>query len=106
MKKSTFCAILIALILVSLAAFAPMYLQNTVNTASDLTEEQQIPEPMYTIRVYNNMLAVCRGTSSTPYQVTDIHISSLREYDQKLMEQGFPLYSQKDLTMFLEDYGS
>ena len=106
MKKTTFCSILVGLVLVSLAAFAPMHLQNTVNTASDLTEEQQIPEPMYTIRVYNNMLAVCRGTSTTPWQVTNIHISSLREYDQQLMKQGFPLYSEEDLASFLEDFGS
>ena len=37
MKKTTFCSILVGLLLVSLAAFAPMNLQNTVNTASDLT---------------------------------------------------------------------
>ena len=106
MKKSALCAVVTGLIVFSLVVLSPICLKESVNTTSDLTEEQQIPEPMYTIRVYNNMLAVCRGTSTTPWQVTNIHISSLREYDQKLMEQGFPLYSQKDLTMFLEDYGS
>lgn len=106
MKKSTFYLIIGGFVLLCIVLLTPMYLQTTVNTSAAITSEQQTEQPMYTIRVYHNMLAIYEGNSDTPLRVTDIHLSSLREYDQKLMEQGFPLYSQQDLTMFLEDYGS
>ncbi|MDO5547114.1 MAG: hypothetical protein Q4F79_01360 [Eubacteriales bacterium] len=106
MKKSTLYCIIGGLVLFCIVLLTPMYLQETVNTSAAITSEQQTDEPLYTIRVYHNMLAIYQGNSDTPWRVTDIHLSSLREYDQKLMQQGFPLYSQQDLTMFLEDYGS
>ncbi len=62
--------------------------------------------PKYTVRVYQNVLAVYRGDEQEPWRVTNIHLSSLREYDQTLMKNGFPLYTDADLNMFLEDYGS
>ena len=52
------------------------------------------------------MLAVYPYGSDTAAIVTDIRLSSLREYDQALMQHGFPLYSEQDLTSFLEDFDS
>ena len=107
MKKSTCYLLLGGLVALSLALGLMLAQPSSSETsAAAMSTEQQVEQPLYTIRVYHNLLAICRGTSDTPWRVTDIHVSSLREYDQKLMEQGFPLYSQQDLTMFLEDYGS
>jgi hypothetical protein len=107
MKKTVRSFFLIGLVLLGIGLWFPRHLSSTVSASAALPAEQQSEQdPLYTIRVYHNMLAIYQGTSDTPWRVTDIHLSSLREYDQKLMQQGFPLYSQEDLTMFLEDYGS
>ena len=69
-------------------------------------EEQAEPQPLYLVRAENGVLCIYPYGSDTATEVTDIHLSSLREYDQQLMKQGFPLYSEEDLTSFLEDFGS
>ena len=38
--------------------------------------------------------------------MTDIRVSSLREYDQAMLREGLPLYSETGLTEFLEDFDS
>ncbi len=76
-------------------------------TASDaLTTQEQETQPLYMVRVADGVLAIYPYGSDTATEVTDIRLSSLREYDQKLMQQGFPLYSEQELTSFLEDFGS
>ncbi|MDO4174713.1 MAG: hypothetical protein Q4D42_08105 [Eubacteriales bacterium] len=72
-------------------------------SAEEQTEEQQ---PLYLVREHNGVLAIYPYGSDTAAEVTDIRLSSLREYDQKLMEHGFPLYSDQELASFLEDFGS
>ena len=69
-------------------------------------EEQTEPRPLYLVRAENGVLCIYPYGSDTPAEVTDIRLSSLREYDQQLMKQGFPLYSEEDLASFLEDFGS
>ena len=69
-------------------------------------EEQTDPQPLYLVRAENGVLGIYPYGSDTPAEVTDIRLSSLREYDQQLMKQGFPLYSEEDLASFLEDFGS
>ena len=63
-------------------------------------------QPLYVVRVSDGLLTVYPYGSNTPAEITDIRVSSLRSYDRKLMEQGFPLYSEEDLNAFLEDFGS
>lgn len=107
MKKGALAAILIVSVLFGLFLAAPDDLQ-TEQVTGTLTAEQQTQqsEPLYYVRVHDGCLAVYRGTETDPFAVTDIRLSSLREYDQELMQQGFPLYSEQELTVFLEDYGS
>lgn len=83
----------------------------TVTASEPLTPEQQVSsqedKPLYLVRTDSNgLLAIYPYGSDTASEVTDIHVSSLREYDQSLMRHGFPIYSEQDLTIFLEDFGS
>ena len=107
MKKGALAAILVSSVLFALLIAAPEY-EKTEQATGTLTPEQQTQqsEPLYYVRVYEGRLAVYRDTETDPFAVTDIRLSSLREYDQQLMQQGFPLYSEQELTTFLEDYGS
>lgn len=78
----------------------------TVSASHALTAEEQSDAPMYLVRAQDGVLAIYPYGSDTALEVTDIRLASLREYDQRLMTQGFPLYSESDLSAFLEDFGS
>lgn len=107
MKKTQLTIVITALVLFGIVFGVPAYKQETsarqqTSSVTDGIEKQ----PLYTVRAYQNVLAVYKTGESEPWRVTDIRVSSLREYDQRLMEQGFPLYSDEELTVFMEDYGS
>lgn len=108
MKKTSLVIIITGLILFSMLLVAASISDPAISANGTVSAEEQtaVPVPLYYVRVYNNSLAIYRPDESEPFEITDIHISSLREYDQKLMQSGFPLYSEQDLIMFLEDYGS
>ena len=103
MKKT-----IIALSLCCASLFSMLLYQSlaapAVSASQTLTPQQQTPK--YLVRVSDGVLAIYPYGSDTAIEVTDIRLASLREYDQKLMQQGFPLYSDRDLTMFLEDFDS
>lgn len=70
------------------------------------TEEQTEDQPLYIVRADDGVLCIYPYGSDAAAEVTDIRLSSLREYDQELMKRGFPLYTEQELTSFLEDFGS
>ena len=98
---SVCCAVLFGLLLWQIAkAPAP-------DTSNAISSQQQSDQPLYLVRAQKNgVLDVYPYGSDTAAIVTDIRLSSLREYDQALMQRGFPLYSEQDLTSFLEDFDS
>lgn len=95
------CVIFVLLFAAALPSESPSPASGTLTPA-----QQEQAAPAYTVRVYQNRLAICKGSSRQPWKLTTIHVDSLRSYDQELMKRGFPLYSEQDLTVFLEDYGS
>ena len=98
---SVSCAVLFGLLLWQIVK-AP-----TPDTSSAISSQQQSDQPLYLVRAQKNgVLAVYPYGSDTAAIVTDIRLSSRREYDQALMQHGFPLYSEQDLTSFLEDFDS
>lgn len=78
---------------------------DSVPVSDPISAEEQA-QPLYMVRAENGVLCIYPYGSDTAVEVTDIRLSSLREYDQQLMKQGFPLYSEDDLMSFLEDFGS
>ena len=105
MKKTV-----IALSLCCAALFSMLLWQQfsapAVTASEALTAQEQEDKPLYMVRVTDGVLAIYPCGSDTADEVTDIRLSSLRAYDQKLMQQGFPLYSEQALASFLEDFGS
>lgn len=94
------CITLLALLLYEQAA------EPTVPSSHALTVQEQQATPKYLVRVDGGVLSVYPYGSATACEVTDIRVSSLRAYDQQLMQRGFPLYSDEELASFLEDFGS
>lgn len=103
---------IIAVLSVSCAVLFGLLLWQIVKTpapdiSSAISSQQQSDEPLYLVRAQKNgIIAVYPYGSNTAVTVTDIRLSSLREYDQALIQRGFPLYSEEDLASFLEDFDS
>ena len=98
---SVSCAVLFGLLLWQIVKTP------TPDTSSAISSQQQSDEPLYLVRAQKNgTIAVYPYDSNTAVTVTDIRLSSLREYDQALIQRGFPLYSEDDLASFLEDFDS
>lgn len=106
MKKTV-----ITLSLCCITLFAMLMYQQlsapVITASGTLTPQEQVEEtPKYLVRVTDGVLAIYPYGSDTAVEITDIRLSSLREYDQELMQHGFPLYSEQELSSFLEDFGS
>ena len=101
---SVSCAVLFGLLLWQIVK-APT--PDTSNRDLHSFPTRRSSDLLYLVRAQKNgVLAVYPYGSDTAAIVTDIRLSSLREYDQALMQRGFPLYSEQDLTSFLEDFDS
>ena len=98
---SVTCAVLFGLLLWQIAE------KNESDSPHVISSDRQEDAPLYLVRAQKNgLLAIYPYGSETAVTVTDIRLSSLREYDQALIQRGFPLYSEEDLTSFLEDFDS
>lgn len=98
---SVTCAVLLGLLLWQIVKTP------NSDTSNAISSQRQEDAPLYLVRAQKNgTLAIYPYGSDTAITVTDIRLSSLREYDQALMQRGFPLYSEEDLTSFLEDFDS
>ncbi len=76
----------------------------SINTAS--FSRAAMKQPSYRIGAYDGYITVFLPNQENPYLKTDIALSTLRLEDQKKITSGLYLYSQEELTSFLEDFGS
>jgi len=70
------------------------------------------PEPIaqeaaeFYLRDCEGYIAVYRGVSATPAEVTEIETATLNDTDAKLILEGIPVMSRNELLLLLEDLGS
>lgn len=83
---------------------------NIVNSSAENIpkyEENIGEESGYLVKNQDGKLAVFNSVNmDEPIKTTDIHVSSLRKYDQDLLEKGITVYGDEALSMILEDFGS
>lgn len=60
----------------------------------------------YYLRDCDGFIAVYRGASSTPIDITDIETATLNDTDMELIHNGIPAESRNELLLLLEDLGS
>ncbi len=60
----------------------------------------------YIIKSYHQSVAVFKNSETTPMYVSDTHISTLPSAEQKALEKGIPISSEKELKKRLEDFCS
>lgn len=86
-------------------------IEKTDNLALPLSEtegqtDKESAQPLYTAGIYRGQVALFAPNSDTPWQVLPVYVNHLPPADQELLQAGFPLYTQEEISSFLEDYGS
>ena len=93
------CLILIAISLALALLYTP-----PASPTGPAAQEQEI-SPLYTVKSYQDYVAVFSGNAELPLRVTGIRIALLPLQDQLDLADGIAVYSETDLSALLEDYG-
>ncbi len=81
--------------------------QKDENSAEIINEvSSSIESYRYVLKEYEGKLAVFEYGSETPYEITEIFIHNLPDYDIILLSEGINVTDNKQLESLLEDYTS
>ena len=109
-RKQTLLTIILSLLAAALLLLAGVLLfresRQPASPDTNFVQDTTPAQSVYWIREYQGKLAVYRGNAAAPYQIHDVYVSTLPEYDQELLREGVPAYSQAQLDRLLEDYTS
>ena len=67
-------------------------------------QAETTPDPMYTIREWKGQVAVFEGDQPYPKQVYDTAVGGLPPELQQRLREGVFVYSDRELSVLLEDY--
>ena len=93
-----------AVLLTAAAVIAAVYPENEPDEVFSPPAEEISAE--FYLRDCDGFIAVYRGDSSTPIDVTDIETATLTSTDAEKLSVGIPARSRNELLMLLEDLGS
>ena len=81
---------------------------NANSHQSDIQEviDDSTRQPLYIAKALDGYIAIYVPSDSSPFLLTDIDMRTLRYADQEKIALGMPLYSQEELSCFLEDFGT
>jgi hypothetical protein len=60
----------------------------------------------YVLKEYKGTLALFREGSEEPYRVLNVDLSTLSDYDKKLLEKGIVRKTEHEFNTLIEDYTS
>lgn len=79
----------------------------TTEVESTQSISQESSEVLYVMKTVDGKIGVFKPDSEVPlYTLNDVHLKSLPQYDQKLLNTGIKIYSEKELKSLIEDYDS
>ena len=102
-NKSHIVIVALIMALASVITAAAFTLPEQDSTVQPVAEETAAD---YYLRDCDGYIAVYRGSSSTPLDITDIETATLNDTDINLLRSGIPAHSRNELLMLLEDLGS
>jgi hypothetical protein len=84
---------------------------STPTPRPEAPEPTPAPDPLvpteaaYVVRAQGGQVAVYRADApDVAVEITDIRVASLREFDQRQLEQGIPVQGEEALARLLEDF--
>ena len=104
-SSSTRRAVLIVcLILVTVALILALLYTPPASPSVPALYPQDTATP-YTVKSYQDYVAVFTGNTETPLRITGIRVSMLPLQDQLELAEGIAVHSETALSALLEDYG-
>ncbi len=113
--KRTMLWTIVAVVVVSIAAFVMVRLTETLQQPPEIS--QPLGEPVgqavhsqpldyqYLLKIYDGKLAVFHADQTEePYMVLDVYVSTLPEYDRGQLAQGIQVKDYAELIARIEDY--
>lgn len=93
------------------ALFLSYVISSDNNTVTDneptQSISQEIRDVLYIMKSVDGKIGVFKPDSQKPlYTLGEVHLKSLPQYDQKLLNTGIKIYSEKELKSLIEDYDS
>ena len=80
---------------------------SVINNESIQNISQESREVLYVMKSVDGKIGVFEPESNEPlYTLNEVHLKSLPQYDQKLLNTGIKIYSEKELKSLIEDYDS
>ena len=79
---------------------------SVINNESIQNISQESREVLYVMKSVDGKIGVFKPDSKKPLYTLEVHLKSLPQYDQKLLNTGIKIYSEKELKSLIEDYDS
>ncbi len=105
----TGCAALLSILITSYipahsikSDIPPAQLPETIT----LSESQPVQDAPYLLKEYDRRIAVFSPEKETPVFVSEVYVNELPKADRRLLKEGIPVRSKKELDRLLEDYCS
>ena len=74
---------------------------------TSVTSSTDSREILYIMKAHKGEIGVFKPDESEPlYTLESVHIKSLPQYDQSLLNTGIKIYSERELQSLIEDYDS
>ena len=78
--------------------------QDSQTESVSVPPETSSDEPPYLLKEYDKRIAVFERDKETPLYVSEVYVSELPKADRRLLQNGIPAQSKKELTRLIEDY--
>lgn len=69
-------------------------------------ETTTLPQVDYVLGEYDGYLALFRGEQKQPYQILDMPVQLLSDYDRGQIAEGIHVESEQELRRLVEDFAS
>lgn len=77
-----------------------------INDQKNSAEDQKTSGAIFILGEHEGKLAVLSPDRATVYEVFDVYISTLPDYDKNLLQEGIKITAAEELRSLLEDYSS
>jgi len=77
----------------------------SVQTTVESVENTQT-ENYYILKRYGNKIGIYHNTEDTPFQILEVYVDNLPEYDRNELKTGIKIYTEQALSAIIEDFSN
>lgn len=103
MKKIAAAGLITAALLGITASVTSLVLP-AINQKADGSSSQTEVAPVYQLREYEGRIGVFLDGSPDPYDILEVPVELLPEYDRELLREGITVTDETELNSLIEDF--